>query len=49
MTIKCFQCIKDAHYMKIKWSEVKDAYVVLYGYSHCYEHLSKELDWVEKK
>lgn len=46
---KCFQCIKDEHHNKIKWSHVADAVVILAGTGYCYEHLKKELDWKEKE
>ena len=48
MTLKCFQCIKDEHYEKIKWSRVEDAVVILNGYTLCYTHLKKELGWIKK-
>jgi hypothetical protein len=45
---KCFQCIKEEHHGKIKWSAVLDAVVILSGTGYCYEHLKKELNWEVK-
>ena len=46
---KCFQCIKNEYYKKIKWSAVMDAIVILNGTGYCYEHLMKELGWDKKQ
>lgn len=43
--IKCFQCIKDEHNGKIKWSAIAEAIVILNGTGYCYQHLKEECGW----
>ncbi len=42
---KCFSCIKDEYYKKIKWSKVEDAVVIFNGTGYCYKHLEGEIGW----
>jgi len=47
--IKCFQCIKDEYYGKIKWSQVEEAICIFNGTAYCFKHLKEEMEWKENE
>lgn len=47
--MKCYECLKEEAFEKIKWSQVNESVTIFEGNGLCYEHLLKTAGWKKSK